>query len=243
MGMGAKQVWVRAFVWHDTRTSYRIPVEVLVDTGAGGGNYSSTAFVRSVERSGREGQSVMSPREQALLRAANPTSSEVPSMKISGSCELPLVFSPEDRVRKVLVRVGEDLPYGLIIGAAFLRKHESIISFAAGGGLKPAPESTLVPFISSTGASSSEAAEQKAVSRQASVQTSEAEVEAVAMVNRATWEQFFAVKPPHGEGEPGETVEPPKQPSEGSAAWEDDGTLQWELRPARQTVVPGFVSV
>ena len=81
------------------------------------------------------------------------------------------------------------------------------------------------------------------MSWQASVQTSEAEVEAVAMVNRATWEQFFAVKPPHGEGEPGETVEPPKQPSEGSAAWEDDGTLQWELRPARQTVVPGFVSV
>ena len=26
-------------------------------------------------------------------------------------------------------------------------------------------------------------------------------------------------------------AEPPTQPSEGSAAWEDHGTLQWELRP------------
>ena len=29
----------------------------------------------------------------------------------------------------------------------------------------------------------------------------------------------------------------------GSVAWEDDGTLQWELRPARSVLVPGFVSV
>ena len=55
MGVGAKQVWVRAFVWYHTRTSCHIPVEVLVDTGAGGGKYSSAAFVRSVERSGRGG--------------------------------------------------------------------------------------------------------------------------------------------------------------------------------------------
>ena len=171
----------------------------------------------------------MSPRGQGWLRAANPTSSAVSPMKISGLCEVPLVFSPEDRVRKVLVWVVEDLPYGLIIGAAFLGMHDSIISFAADGGFKPAPESPWVPFISSTGASSSKAAEQNAVSWQASVQTSEAEVEAVAMVNRATWEQFCAVKPPHGEGEPEEIAEPPTQPSEGSAAWEDDGTLKREL--------------
>ena len=62
MSVGAKHVWVRAFVWHHTRTSCRIPVEVLADNGAGGGKYSSAAFVRSLERSGRGGQSVMSPR-------------------------------------------------------------------------------------------------------------------------------------------------------------------------------------
>ena len=242
LGAGSKQVWVRAFVWHHTKTSCRIPVEVLVDTGAGGGNYSSAAFVRSVERSGRGGQSVMSSRGQGWLRAANPTNSAVPPMRISGSCELPLVFSPEDRVRKVLVRVVEGLPYGLIIGAAFLRKNSSIISFAAGGGFKPAPESPWVPFISSTSAFSSKTAERKAVSWQASVRPNE-EVGPATIGGGATWEQFCAVKPPRGEEEPAEIAEMPTQPSEGSAAWEDDGTLQWELRPARHTVVPGFVSV
>ena len=147
MGVEAKQVWVRAFVWHHTRTSYRIPVELLVDTGAGGESYSSATFVRSVERSERGGPKVMNPRGQGWLRAANPTNSAVPPMKNPGSCEPPLVFSPEDRVRKVLVRMVKDLPYGLIIGAAFLRKHGSITSFAAGGGL---PESPWVPFMSST---------------------------------------------------------------------------------------------
>ena len=156
VGRGAKQVWVNAFVWHQTKTSCRIPVEVLVDTGAGGGNYASEAFVRSVEHSGRGGQSMVSSSGQGWLRAANPASSATPPMKIAGSCELPLVFRPEDRVRKVLVRVVQDLPYGLIIGAAFLRKNGSVISFAAGGGFKPAPESPWVPFISSTPASRKE---------------------------------------------------------------------------------------
>ena len=83
----------------------------------------------------------MSPRGQGWLRAANPTNSAVPPMIFLGSCELSLVFSSEDRLRKILVRVVEDLPYGLIIGAAFLRKNGNIISFKAGGGFKPAPES------------------------------------------------------------------------------------------------------
>ena len=91
-------MWVRAFVWHHTRTRCRIPVEVLVNTGAGGGNYFSAAFVRSVERSWRGGQSVMSPRGQGRLREASPTSNAVPPTKMSGSCELLLVFSPEKRV-------------------------------------------------------------------------------------------------------------------------------------------------
>ena len=51
------------------------------------------------------------------MRAANPASSATPPMIIAGSCELPLVFNPEDGVREVLVWVVEDLPYGLIIGA------------------------------------------------------------------------------------------------------------------------------
>ena len=41
-------------------------------------------------------------------------------MNIVGSCDIPLVFMPEDRVRRVTVRVLEGLPYGLILGAACL---------------------------------------------------------------------------------------------------------------------------
>ena len=57
------------------------------------------------------------------------------------------------------------------------------------------------------------------------------------------WEQFCAVRPPGGEEEPEKIAEPAAKPSVGSVVWEDDGTLRWELRPARQAVVPGFVSV
>ena len=62
-------------------------------------------------------------------------------MNIVGSCDIPLVFMPEDRVRRVTVRVVEGLPYGLILDAAFLRQHNSVLNFAEGRGFKPAPES------------------------------------------------------------------------------------------------------
>ena len=65
-------------------------------------------------------------------------------MNIVGSCDIPLVFMPEDRVRRVTVRVVEGLPYGLILGAAFLRQHNSVLNFAEGRGFKPAPESPWV---------------------------------------------------------------------------------------------------
>lgn len=91
------------------------------------------------------------------------------------------------------------------------------------------------PFlVNRTRASNPKAAERKVVTWQVSGQPSDAEGGAVAIVNRATWEQFCAVNPSRGEGEPAEIAEPPAQPSKGSAAWEYDGTLQWELRPARQ---------
>ena len=70
-----------------------------------------------------------------------------------------------------------------------------------------------------------------------------AEVKVVAIKNGATWEQFCAVKPSGEQEEPEEIIEPATLPSGGSVAWEDDGTLQWELRLAREVVVPGFVSV
>lgn len=209
-------MWVHAFVWHTTRT---FRWRCWLDTGAGGGNYASAAFVHSVARSGKGGRSMMRSRGQGLLRGANPTNSATPPMNISGSCELLLVFILGDKVRNVVVRVVEDLRYQLIVGAAFVRKNGSVISFAVGGGFKPAPESPWVPFTLSTGASSSGTQERKAVDWKAGIQPSKPEVETASIVSRVTLEQLFAVKPSHGEEEPAETVEPSTNPSEGAVTW------------------------
>ena len=86
-----------------------------------GGNHASEYFVHSVERHGRVGERIISSKGKGLLRAANPIHSGVAPMNIVGSCDIPLVFTPEDRVRRMTVRVVEGLPYRLILGAAFLR--------------------------------------------------------------------------------------------------------------------------
>ena len=103
-------------------------------------------------------------------------------MRIAGSCELPLLFVPENRARKVSVRVFEDLPYGLIKGTAFLRKHGSVIKFAVGGGFKKAQESPWVPFTSSPAAPLSRKEDRKAVGCRAATPPSEPEVEAATSV-------------------------------------------------------------
>ena len=201
-----------------------MPVHVLVDTGAGGGNYASESFVRSVERNVRGGQRMISSKGKGWLRAANPTQSGVPPMNIIGSCDIPLVFSPEDRVRRLTVRVVKGLPYGLILGAAFLRQNESVINFAEGGGFKPAPESPWVPLRS--------AGERLAHAPAAPMGSEE-----------TAWDRFCAVVPPPAVAEPEGLTEPAVVPGEGEVAWEDDGSLQWNLRMAKTVKVEGFVSV
>ena len=72
-------------------------------------------------------------------------------MNIIGSCDIPLVLMPEDRIRRMTVRMVEGLPYGLILGAAFLRQNASVINFTERGGFKPAPRSSWVPPRSTKG--------------------------------------------------------------------------------------------
>ena len=74
-------------------------------------------------------------------------------MNIVGSCEISLVFMPEDRVRRMTVRVVKGLPYGLISSAAFLRQHGSVFNFPEGEGFRPTPESPWVPLRSIAGCS------------------------------------------------------------------------------------------
>ena len=85
-------------------------VMVLIDTGAGGGNYASKAFVCSIEQNAKGAGSIMNTRREGLVRAANPTNSAVPPMIVLGSTDIPLVFPPDDQVRNVTVRAVEGLP-------------------------------------------------------------------------------------------------------------------------------------
>lgn len=184
-----------------------MPVDVLIDTGAGGGNYASESFVRSIERNARGGERIISSKGKGSLRAANPIQSGVPPVNIVGSCDIPLVFMPEDRVRRVTVRVVEGLPYGLILGAAFLRQHNSVLNFAEGRGFKPAPESPWVPLRSIAGCST--LSERKTAGWKATPRKNRDTSTATLGTEAKAWERFCAVVPPSTEEEPEGLTEPP----------------------------------
>lgn len=54
---------------------------------------------------------------------------------------LPIVQSPEDRARDILVRVVRDLTYAFILGPRFFRANNSVTSLGVGKGFHPSPES------------------------------------------------------------------------------------------------------
>ena len=117
-GMGAlqtktSQVWVHATLWHATSSRRRLPIAVLVDTGAGGGNYVSRQFIESIEERDGWGKSLINPTGKGLLSAANPKNSAVPPMEVVGSCLLPLVFAPIDQIFRMKFRVVKGLPYAI----------------------------------------------------------------------------------------------------------------------------------
>ena len=90
------------------------PVDILVDTGADGASYMSLAFYHMIDKWGRLVTSIL-PR-------AIP-----PSNRILGSIFPPLKSPPKTRVRKITFRVVDGLPYGLIVGADYLKKRRKNI--------------------------------------------------------------------------------------------------------------------
>ena len=144
----ARQVWVRAILWHPTKVALRLSITTLIDTGCGGGSYCSEAFINAVRDNCFHGDSIVSQRGKGSLRAANPTDSQIPPMEVIGSVRLPLLFPPDDKVRIITFRVVRKLPYGCIVGASFLRQNASVLSFGNEGGFKPEPASPWVPFVS-----------------------------------------------------------------------------------------------
>ena len=120
---------------------------ILVDTGASGGNYASSAFVNLVEKTSHEGRSIKKSAGKGYLRATNPHSVKVPPMPVIGSCTIPLVFPPMDRVYEATASVVQDLPYSVVLGTAFVKENRSIISFDSIGGFKPSSDAMWVPFV------------------------------------------------------------------------------------------------
>ena len=139
------QVWVHATWWHATSSSRRLPIAVLVDTGAGGGNYVSRQFIESIEERDGWGKSLINPTGKGLLSAANPKNSAVPPMEVVGSCLLSLVLAPVDLFR-VKFRVMKGLPHAMVLGAASMTDNRSIISFDGEESFRPTPPSSWVPF-------------------------------------------------------------------------------------------------
>lgn len=109
----------------------------------------------------------------------------------------------------------KDFPYGLIIGAVFVMENGTVISLAAGRGIKQAPELTWASFISPTVAPTSRKEGSGDVGWYAAIHTSNTELKAAAITN-ATLEDVCAAKPSGEQKEPEEMVEPATQPSVGS---------------------------
>ena len=131
-------------LWNPTTRQMRQSVTCLIDSGAGGGDYASAQFIKTLEQMEYGGRNMVSVRGRGNLRAANPHDSDVPPMKILGTCLLSMVFPPEDGIFRVRVRVTEGLPFALILGAAFMRKHGSILLFEGAGWFMPTPTSSRV---------------------------------------------------------------------------------------------------
>ena len=194
------QVWVHATLWHATRSSRRLPIAVLVDTGAGGGSYVSRQFIESMEERDGWGKSLINPTGKGLLSAANPKISAVPPMEVVDSCLLPLVFVPVGQIFRVKFRVVRGPPCAMVLGAAFMKDNRSILSFDGEEGFRPTPSSAWIPFA-----------------------PKEVE-EAAAGAMCAEWDHYCAVKPSTDEQEP-EELEGPKIPAGimelGNSVWEN----------------------
>ena len=68
-------------------------------------------------------------------------------MRILGSTLLPPRFPSKTRVRRITFRVVDGLPFGLVVGADYLRNEEGILDFGPGKGFKHSQNAPWVPFL------------------------------------------------------------------------------------------------
>ena len=160
----------------------------------------SRQFIESTQKRDGWGKLLVNPTGKGLLSAANPKNIAVPPMEVVGSCLLPLVFAPVNQIFRVKFRVVKGVPYAMVLGAALMTDHRSIISFDGEEGSRPTPSSSWVPF------------DPKEVG------------ESAAGVIYAEWDHYCAVKASTDKQVP-EGLEEPKIPAVimdlGSSIWED----------------------
>ena len=119
----ARQVWIRIHLWNPSNAECPLPIDTLLDTGAGGGDYVSVSFWLTIlDWSGNRLILRTRKSDRGALRAANPNGSTVPPLRIIGSSVIPVLFPLETRARKVRIRVVKGIPYSFILGASFLRR-------------------------------------------------------------------------------------------------------------------------
>lgn len=105
---GSYQSWVKACLWNPIKRKRGYTVTVLLDTGAGGGNYASVKLIHAVQRHVFGVKRIISKRGQGFLHVANPAKDAVPPMSIVRTAVLPLIFPPVDHVFRTYVRVIAD---------------------------------------------------------------------------------------------------------------------------------------
>ena len=210
------QLWVAGQIHHRHRHRRPRKVEILLDTGAGGGSYISFSLWRGLKRLTRRR---LDERRARALEAANPRDSDTPPMRILGSVALPVLFDGDARVRDVEVRVVDGLPYGFIVEADFFRRNASVLDFGPNRGFRPVPAAPWVPFLSTA---------------------PYAPHAASPLCNTRDQFSLLTAAP---ETAPEAPAVPTDVPSCEDVVWEDDTSFEWDVRQVPETtVVEGFTT-
>ena len=121
-------------------------MDTVVDTETGEGSYMSLAFYHMIAKGGRLVTSIRNDGQGALHAATPPLKQNSPHANTrfhSPASEVPVRVS----VRRITFRVVDGLPYGLIVGAGYLRGEESILGFGPGKGFKHSQNAPWIPSL------------------------------------------------------------------------------------------------
>ena len=212
---------------------------MLVDSGAGGGNYASAKLIHEIEQAEYNGRNMISKRGKGRLRAATPVDSKEPPMTILGTCILFLVFPPVDGMFAMRVRVVEQLPIGLIMGTAFMRRYGSSLHFEGPGPgwFKPtqtSPRAPLLPWM--------ERPRETAQFMEAEDATEDIHEDSGDIAMTLDDQEWILSLDDNQSSTPSEVMAM-EALELGTTAWQDEGTLKWDLTIDRNVHVPGGVSV